>query len=155
MSISLKDEIKQNKPFPSKGAEAMLSILRTATILEHEQNEALRPFGVTATQYNVLRILQGAGKSGLCGRDIGERLISKVPDVSRLLDRMDDMGLVSRERDADDRRHVTARISAKGRSVLVDATPALDAVGRERFRNVGSDAAGSLIDVLATIRNSS
>lgn len=154
MSVSLKDEIKQNKPFPSKGAEAMLSILRTATILEHEQNEALRPYGVTSTQYNVLRILQGAGGGGLCGREIGERLISKVPDVSRLLDRMDEIELVTRERDPEDRRHVTARISAKGRKVLADATPALLTVGEKRFKNVGSDAAASLISGLEIIRNS-
>jgi len=155
MSISLKDEIKQGKPFPSKGAEAMLSILRTATILEHEQNEALKPYGVTSTQYNVLRILRGAGENGLCGREIGERLISKVPDVSRLLDRMDEVGLLTRERDPEDRRHVTARISTKGRKVLTDATPALRAVEQKRFRNVGSDVAASLISGLEAIRNSS
>lgn len=155
MAITLKDEIKQSKPFPSKGAEAMLSILRTATILEHEQNEALRPYGVTSTQYNVLRILQGAGDGGLCGREIGERLISKVPDVSRLLDRMDEIELLTRERDPEDRRHVTARISAKGRKVLADATPALLTVAQKRFKNVGSDAAASLISGLETIRNSS
>jgi len=154
MSINLKEEIKQSKPFPSKGAEALLSILRTATILEHEQNEALRPYGVTATQYNVLRILQGAGDSGLCGREIAERLISKVPDVSRLLDRMDEIELVTRERDPEDRRHVTARISEKGRKVLADATPALQAVEWKRFKNVDSNAAASLIDALGTIRNS-
>jgi len=154
MSINLKEEIKQSKPFPSKGAEALLSILRTATILEHEQNEALRPYGVTATQYNVLRILQGARDSGLCGREIAERLISKVPDVSRLLDRMDEIELVTRERDPEDRRHVTARISEKGRKVLADATPALQAVEWKRFKNVDSNAAASLIDALGTIRNS-
>lgn len=155
MSISLKDEIKQSKPFASKEAEALLSILRTATILEHEQNEALRPYGVTSTQYNVLRILQGAGDGGLCGREIGERLISKVPDVSRLLDRMDEMKLVTRERDPEDRRHVTARISATGRGILADATPALLIAADKRFKNVGPDAAASLISGLETIRNSS
>ena len=70
------------------------------------------------TQYNVLRILRGAGARGLCGREVGERLISRVPDVSRLLDRMAEMGLLAKERDAADRRHVTARITPKGRRVL-------------------------------------
>ncbi|HEY7896822.1 MAG: MarR family winged helix-turn-helix transcriptional regulator [Gemmatimonadales bacterium] len=155
MPSSLQEEIKQSKPFPSKGAEALLSILRTATILEHEQNEALRPHGVTQTQYNVLRILLGAGKEGMCGREIAERLISKVPDVSRLLDRMHEVELVTRERDTGDRRHVTARISAKGRRVLAEATPALEAVQRKRFRNIGTGAASSLVNVLAAIRSSS
>lgn len=155
MVNSLQEEIKQTKPFASKTGEAFLSILRTATILEHEQNEALRPHGITHTQYNVLRILQGAGKEGLCGREIAERLISKVPDVSRLLDRMDEVELVSRERDPADRRHVTARITAKGRRLLVDATPGLQVVERRRFKNLGATAVGSLVRTLATVRGSS
>jgi len=154
MANSLQEEIKQSKPFASKTAEALLAILRTATILEHEQNEALRPHGLTQTQYNVLRILQGAGKDGMCGREIAERLISKVPDVSRLLDRMDEVDLVTRQRDADDRRHVTARISAKGRRLLVEATPALQAVERKRFRKIGPGAAASLLRSLAIVRGS-
>lgn len=154
MPNSLQEEIKQSKPFASRSAEALLSILRTATILEHEQNEALRPHGITHTQYNVLRILQGAGKEGLCGRDIAERLISKVPDVSRLLDRMDDVELVSRERDANDRRHVTARITAKGRRLLVEATPSLNAMERKRMKQLGAGAVAELVNTLATIRGS-
>lgn len=154
MAINLQDEIRQTKPFARKSSEALLSILRTATLLEHEQNEALRAHDITLTQYNVLRILQGAGGDGLCGRDIGERLISKVPDVSRLLDRMDEMELVSRQRDAADRRHVTARISAKGRRLLVQATPDLEALERKRFKTLRPRAVASLVSALATVRKS-
>ena len=93
-------------------------MLRTAALLEHQINEVLRPHGITELQYNVLRILRGAGPNGLCGREIAERLVSKVPDVSRLLDRMVGMQLLRRERDAADRRHVTARITPKGLRVL-------------------------------------
>jgi DNA-binding MarR family transcriptional regulator len=152
VSNSLQDEIRQSTPFPRKTAEAMLSILRTATVLEHAENEALRPHGITHTQYNVLRILQGAGAEGLCGRDIAGRLISRVPDVSRLLDRMDELGLVTRERDAADRRHVTARISARGRRLLVQATPALEAIERMRFNAIPPAAVASLVRTLAMIR---
>ena len=154
MPNNLQDEIKQSRPFPNKSAEAFLSILRTATVLEHDQNEALRPHGITHTQYNVLRILQGAGKEGLCGKEIAERLISKVPDVSRLLDRMDDVELVSRERDPKDRRHVTARITTRGKRLLVEATPAVQAVERKRFRQLSAGAASALVSGLATIRSS-
>ncbi len=154
MASNLQDEIQQTKPFPRKTAEAMLSILRTATVLEHAQNEVLRPHGITHTQYNVLRILQGAGKDGLCGRDIAARLISKVPDVSRLLDRMDEMKLVSRERDVADRRHVTARISAKGRRLLLQATPDLETVERVCCKELRPSAVASLVKTLAVIRDS-
>ena len=74
MTIRLQDEIKQTKPFARPSDEALLSILRTATVLEHGSNEVLRPFGITSTQYNVLRILRGAGAGGLCGKEIAERL---------------------------------------------------------------------------------
>src|SRR5690348_10722457 len=96
---TLRDEIKQTKPFARPADEALLSIMRTAAVLEHAGNEALKPHGLTHTQYNVLRILRGAGKRGLCGRDIAERMVSHVPDVSRLLDRMEDAGVIVRMRD--------------------------------------------------------
>ena len=122
MSSRLQAELKQSKPFPRRSSEALLSVLRTAALLEHRINEILRPFGITELQYNVLRILRGAGAEGLCGREISERLVSKVPDVSRLLDRMEGMQLLRRERDETDRRHVTARITAKGLRVLDETT---------------------------------
>src|SRR5664279_2712639 len=89
MTSRLMEELKQTKPFARPSDEALLSIVRTASVLEHGSNEILREYGITTTQYNVLRILRGAGTAGLCGREIAERLVSRVPDVSRLLDRME------------------------------------------------------------------
>jgi DNA-binding MarR family transcriptional regulator len=152
MPSKLQDEIKQTRPFARSSSEAFLSILRTATLLEHEGNEALRPHGLTHTQYNVLRILRGAGRDGLCGRAIAERLISKVPDVSRLLDRMDEMDLITRERDATDRRHVTARISARGRRLLVQAEPDIETLERKRFSGVPPTLVAALVKALAAVR---
>src|SRR5437868_7218385 len=125
MSSRLQAEIKQTKPFPRRSSEAVLSVLRTAALLEHRINEVLRPHGITELQYNVLRILRGAGPAGLCGREISARLVSKVPDVSRLLDRMESMQLLHRERDDADRRHVTARIAPRGLRMLDETTPEL------------------------------
>ena len=113
MSSRLQAEIKQNKPFATLQHEAILGLLRTAAIVDHALDEMLRPYGLTGTQFNVLRILRGAGQDGLCGREIGERMITRVPDVPRLLDRMEKAALISRERDPTDRRHVTV-----GRSML-------------------------------------
>ena len=155
MADNLQAELKQSKPFPSVAAEALLSVLRTATVLEHQMTEALKPYGITHTQYNVLRILRGAGDSGLCGREVGERMVSRVPDVSRLLDRMEDAELISRERDPEDRRHVTARITRKGLAMLEKATPQLDAVGRARVGQVSAGRLQQLIEVLTAVRGNS
>ena len=149
---NLQAEIKQSKPFASPVDEALLSVLRTAAVLEHHLSEVLKPYGITHTQYNVLRILRGAGTTGLCGREVAERLVSRVPDISRLLDRMDEMQLIDRERDPADRRHVTARISAKGLSVLKRATPELQVVERTRFAGLEPESVKLLIEALAQIR---
>ncbi len=130
----------------------MLGILRTAAVLDHELNEVLRPHGLTPTQYNVLRILRGAGEAGLCGREIADRLVSTVPDVPRLLDRMETMKLVRRERSELDRRYVTARLAARGRELLEEVTPRLDDVERARLGSLDEGVLEDLIEGLAEIR---
>jgi DNA-binding MarR family transcriptional regulator len=152
MASRLQAEIKQNKPFPRRSSEALLSVMRTAALLEHRVNEILRPFGITELQYNVLRILRGAGPEGWCGREISERLVSKVPDVSRLLDRMESMQLIRRERDATDRRHVTARITPKGLRLLDETTPELEAFERDRLGHLDAERWQQIIDGLADVR---
>jgi DNA-binding MarR family transcriptional regulator len=149
---NLQAEIKQTKPFASPIDEALLSVLRTAAVLEHHLSEVLKPHGITHTQYNVLRILRGAGSAGLCGREVAERLVSRVPDISRLLDRMEEIQLVDREQDPADRRHVTARISSKGLRVLEQTTPALVTVERTRFAGLEPERVKLLIESLAQIR---
>ena len=153
MSSRLQAEIKQTKPFPRRSSEALLSVLRTAALLQYQINEVLRPYGITELQYNVLRILRGARPHGWCGREIAERLVSKVPDVSRLLDRMEGMQLLRRERNAGDRRHFTARITPRGLRVLDEVTPKLDAFERERFGHLDAERLQHLIDGLADVRD--
>ena len=151
MPSRLQSEIKQNKPFASLEHEAILGLLRTAAIVDHATDEALRPYGVTATQFNVLRILRGAGPNGLCGREIGERMVTRVPDVPRLLERLEKAGLISRERDSNDRRHVTARITAEGEALL-DKMGNISPSVVDRFRQLPEDQLRSLIDALDFIR---
>jgi DNA-binding MarR family transcriptional regulator len=152
MPSRLQAEIKQTRPFPWVGTEAMLGVLRTAAVVTHAIERSLRPFGLTLTQANVLRILRGAGKSGICGREVGERLVAKVPDVSRLLDRMVEQGLIERARDESDRRHVTARISTKGLKLLDQIDPILDEVARERFGSLKRDELRDLVSSLDAVR---
>ena len=81
--------LKQNKPFFSVQQEAFLSILRTASELSNSADKSLREFNITQQQYNVLRILRGAGAEGLCRNEISARMVASTPDMSRLLDRME------------------------------------------------------------------
>jgi DNA-binding MarR family transcriptional regulator len=152
MTSLLQTELKQTRPFPSRAAEALLSVLRTAAMLDHDLAEALRPFGITPTQHNVLRILRGAGPAGLCGREVAERMVASVPDVPRMLERLEAMELIRRERDAEDRRHVTARITRKGLEILKKVEPGLLAVQQARLGGLSERTLASLISGLAAIR---
>jgi DNA-binding MarR family transcriptional regulator len=154
MTMRLQDEIKQSKPFARPEVEALLSVLRTSALLEHALGQILKPFGLTHTQYNVLRILRGAGADGLCGREVGERLVSPVPDVSRLLDRLSEVGLVERHRDPGDRRHVKATLTSEGERVLRRATPALEALQTRWFGDLERDRLRTLIEALGEVRAS-
>lgn len=118
MTNTLLAELKQTRPYRSPTEEAYISIVRTAAVLSHAFEEALKPFGVTATQYNVLRILRGAGAAGLCRNAVRDRMVTAVPDVTRLLDRLEQMKLIERERGGSDRRFVTTRITREGTKLL-------------------------------------
>ena len=118
MSPNLRAEIKQTKPFKSLEEETALNIERTAAVLSHAFAEGIKAYGITPTQYNVLRILRGAGSHGLCRNEVRDRLIAQVPDVTRLLDRLEDSGLIERERSTADRRLVSARITTAGLALL-------------------------------------
>lgn len=145
-------EIKQTKPFPTLEEEAAVSLARTAALLQHAGEELLGRYGITQTQYNVLRILRGAGPNGLCRTEIGERMINRVPDVTRLLDRMEDAGLVERERGEEDRRYVTARITREGLKLLTRLDQPLYEFLEAKLGHLGPNRLRSLIDLLAEAR---
>ena len=153
MPSRLQAEIKQTRPFPRRSSEAVLSVLRTAALVTHRTNEILRPFGITEAQYNVLRILRGAGPKGLCGREVSERLVTEVPDVSRLLARMEAMELLRSARDTTDRRQVLARITPRGLRMLDAATPKLEAFERDHFSDLDPERLQQVIDGLAEMRD--
>jgi DNA-binding MarR family transcriptional regulator len=115
---SLRAEIRQKKPFPSRAEEVLLNLLLTADRLANAEAVVLKGHGLTVPQYNVLRILRGAGKDGHPCQEIGARMIARVPDVTRLVDRLEAAGLVQRERSATDRRVVQVRIRKAGLELL-------------------------------------
>ena len=153
MVSKIQAELKQNKPFRSLKDEAAVALLRTAALLDHALNDALSAHDLTLAQYNALRILRGAGETGLCGREVGERMIAPVPDVTRMLDRLEASGLLRRERDTEDRRHVTVRITAAGLRYMEDVTPTLTALERRFMRNLDSEQLTALLSALDTIRS--
>ena len=115
---ALATTLKQNRPFASLEQEVYLSILRTASELSYAVDQFFRPFGITSSQYNVLRILRGAGTGGLCRNEISERMVTATPDMTRLLDRMEKAGWVTRKRAEGDRRQVFTHITKAGMELL-------------------------------------
>src|SRR5258708_32495218 len=93
---ALRDEIKQKRPFQAGGAEVAVGILRTAAVLERHYNQIVIKRGITIQQYNVLRILGGAGVEGMPTLVIRDRMIHEAPGITRLLDRLEKSGLAGR-----------------------------------------------------------
>jgi DNA-binding MarR family transcriptional regulator len=114
----LRSEIKQIGPFSSLAEEAFLNLRRTAEHLAAAEASLLARFGLTPAQYNVLRILRGAGPEGHPCQEVGARLIARVPDVTRLIDRLETAGLVLRARCTEDRRVVYVRIQRPALDLL-------------------------------------
>ncbi|HEY7480559.1 MAG TPA: MarR family transcriptional regulator [Gemmatimonadales bacterium] len=153
MSPSLRSELKQRKPFVSPEQEALLSIARTAALLDHATAEALKPYGLTPTQYNALRILRGAGADGLYRNEVRDRLVARVPDATRLLDRLADMGLVVRSREGEDRRFVRARITSAGLDLLRPLDSVVRSLHREQLGHLGRRKLRVLIRLLEEVRS--
>ena len=129
-----------------------VSLLQTADTLGQEAEQLLKAAGLTGAQYNVLRILRGAEPSGLACRAIGERMISHDPDMTRLLDRMEKRGLITRERQSDDRRVVKTRITAQGLSLLKTFDQPVHDLHKRQFRRMSATRLKILYDLLEEVR---
>ncbi len=152
MSGRLRDEIKQSKPFPSTETEVFLNLARTADHTMRAIAEVLKPAELSPTQYNVLRILQGAGKDGLACSEIGSRLVTRDPDITRLLDRMEQRGLVQRERSAADRRVVMAKITRGGAELLAKLDRPVLETSKQQLAHMSEKQMRELIDLLELVR---
>jgi DNA-binding MarR family transcriptional regulator len=132
--------------------EAQLSVIRTGAMLLDALERMFKPHGITATQYNVLRILRGAEPEGLCRNELRDRMLTRMPDVTRLLDRMEEAGLVGRTRESDDRRMVRTRITPAGRRLLDELDDAVTAEHQRAFRQLSKEQLRTLIELLAVVR---
>jgi DNA-binding MarR family transcriptional regulator len=120
MLRGLQAEIKQTKPFKNLEEEAYLNLLRTADALVRKEVELLKEYGLSPTQYNALRILRGAGDEGVTCGEMSDRMLTKDPDVTRLIDRLEGRGLITRSRSSEDRRVVQTKISKAGLDLLAE-----------------------------------
>ncbi len=152
MPTDLRDEIRQQKPFASLAEAAFLNVGRTMSLLEAGMERVLKPYGISGTQYNVLRILRGAGVDGLCRNEIGDRLIARMPDVTRLLDRMEEAGLVARQRDTKDRRLVTTRLTDEGLAMVNQLDKPVAESHERQLGHLGAERLQQLIELMSQIR---
>jgi DNA-binding MarR family transcriptional regulator len=151
----LLSDIKQTKPFASGELEAYLNLVRSADALGREVAALLKGHGLTPTQFNVLRILRGAGVAGLACGEIAARLVTHDPDITRLIDTLERRALVARARDAADRRVVTVRLTPGGLALAGDPAidRALEDLHRRQFSALGPEELPRLIDLLERCRD--
>jgi len=130
---------------------AFLDLLRTADVLTRGAIGVLKAEDLSLTQYNVLRILRGAPQGLACG-DIASRMITRDPDVTRLLDRMEKRGLISRNRETRDRRQVTTRVTPEGLKLVDRMDEPVQKIHRKQLGHLGKDRLRALSDLLAAAR---
>lgn len=150
----LQEEIKQRKPFRSLSQEAVLSMLRTADVVRAHFDKQLAPHGVTLQQYNVLRILRGAGEGGLPTLEIGARMVERTPGVTRLIDRLERKGLVQRARGTADRRIVYCRLTDRGRETVDALDDFIDGADAAALEPLTDTELERLIGLLDRVRSS-
>ncbi|MEZ4588168.1 MAG: MarR family transcriptional regulator [Gemmatimonadales bacterium] len=148
----LQREIKQTRPFRSVGQEALVGLMKTTDMLHRYTTRILDPEGITAQQYNVLRILRGAGPEGLPTLEITTRMIEQAPGITRLIDRLEAKRLVSRERCPTDRRQVTCRITEKGLALLTRLDPVVDEADDTLMASLTVKERGQLVKLLDRVR---
>jgi DNA-binding MarR family transcriptional regulator len=152
MTGRVRKAIRRKKPFRRVEDEAYVNLLRTADALMQGVAATLKPAGLSPAQYNVLRILRGAGPDGLACREIGERMITKDPDITRLLDRLEERDLIRRSRDRSDRRVITTRIMEEGLRILKELDRPVEELHVRQLGHLGEKRLRSLVDLLEAAR---
>ena len=150
---TLKNEIKQIKAWSSREEEAFLNLLRTADALSRGEAAVLKTANLSPNQYNALRILRGAGPDGVTCSEIGGRLIERDPDVTRLIDKLEERGLMQRRRDARDRRVYRNAITPAGLELLASLDEPMGAVHRKQMGHLTQEKLATLISLLEEARS--
>ena len=150
----LETDIKQTKPFASVQQEAALNILYTADVLRRYSGEIMAPFGVTPQQYNVLRIVRGAGEAGIPSQKISERMIERSPGMTRLLDHLEEKKFVTRTRSCEDRRVVFCTLTAQGAALLEKMEPWVREEEQRAMKFLNASNLRELTRLLSDVRGS-
>lgn len=145
-------ELQQTKPFRHIEEEIFLNLQRAADAAMQELADVLRASGISPTQYNVLRILRGAGDAGVTCKDIAARMITRDPDITRLLDRLERRHLVTRSRAIEDRRFVAIRITDTGLALLADLDSPIEQKQIALMRHMTKDQLNLILELLERIR---
>jgi DNA-binding MarR family transcriptional regulator len=148
----LQQEIHQTKAIRLLEEEAALNIVRTADVLMLALAGLLKPYQLSPTQYNVLRILRGAGKDGASCKEIGQRLVARDPDITRLMDRLEQRGLVLRDRSTKDRRVVRHQLSKAGLDLTNELDSPIEALHQKTMRHMKAEKLRDLVGLLEEIR---
>lgn len=154
MTSRIQQEIKQNRPFGTRAQEATISLMRTADLVRRAVAEIVEPYGITPQQYNVLRILRGAGADGLPTLEIAERMIEEAPGITRLIDRLETKRLVLRVRCDKDRRRIFCRITREGLALLEKLDAPIRAADSLALGSMTSKELTQLISLLDRARGS-
>jgi len=152
MTGRLQHELKKKRPFESAEQEAALNILRTGDWIDNRFNRLLREFGLTSSQYNVLRILRGEGKP-LPSLEIADRMIQVVPAITGLIDRLEKQRLLVRERSVEDRRVIYVEITEKGLAILKQIDEPLAQLHRDLIGHLSQRELKELTGLLEKARD--
>jgi DNA-binding MarR family transcriptional regulator len=153
VTTSVLEDIKQTRPFKSKSQEAYVTLMRTADDSRRFVSKILEAEGITLQQYNVLRILRGAGPDGLPTLSVAERMIERTPGVTRLIDRMERKGWVRRQRCTEDRRRVWCRITDDGLELLARLDEPIDEIDNMLVGALTPDELDELIEYMNRVRD--
>lgn len=151
-SSPLQRELRQTRPFGTPAQEAVVALLRTADLVRRHAARVVEPHGITLQQYNVLRILRGAGEAGLPTLEVGNRMIEQTPGVTRLLDRLEAKELIRRERCPRDRRQHLCWLTPSGGRLLDRLDAPMLAAHDESLSALGAADRQRLVALLAAVR---
>jgi DNA-binding MarR family transcriptional regulator len=150
---SVVEQPARKRLLSSRQQQAAVSILRTTDYLRRFCSRVFDRHGVTSQQYNVLRILRGAGPAGLPTLDIAERMIEQTPGITRLVDRLEAKKLVRRERPSDDRRQVLCYVTKAGLDLLSELDTPVRNKANEALRMLSDSELAELIRLLDRVRS--
>jgi DNA-binding MarR family transcriptional regulator len=148
----LQHEIQQRKAIRLLEEETTLNIARTADLLMQKLGDVLKPHNLSSTQYNVLRILRGAGAEGASCKDIGSRMVTRDPDITRMMDRLEKRGLLMRDRAKEDRRVVTHKLTPAGLELVNALDGPVDTANQETMRHMSRAKLRELVGLLEELR---